>query len=158
MVDGIDTPPSSALTSQVLITQDHTVITISRTFPIARRFLPLRQSWIPVSSLLAALGAFINGKEESTVKASQCETDVISTLFLERPEGKHRTYSVPFFYVVYHLSLHCSCMPVPYYEYLSNILYFYPHDLDFPGLAIPEGKLCHMKLLLVHNMQLQQDA
>lgn len=51
---------------------------------------------------------------ESSVKASQYETDVISTFFLERPEGKQRIFSVPFFYVVYHLSLHCSYMPTPY--------------------------------------------
>jgi hypothetical protein len=62
-VGGADTPPSGMLTSQVLITQDHVAINVSRTFTITRRVLPLRQFWIPVSSLLAALGAFINGKD-----------------------------------------------------------------------------------------------
>ena len=54
---------TSVLTSQVLITQDHTTIAVTRTFSITRRVLPLRQIWIPLSSLLAALGAFINGKD-----------------------------------------------------------------------------------------------
>jgi len=62
-VGGIDAPPSGTLTSQVLITQEHAAITVSRTFTLTRRVLPLRQVWIPVSSLLAALGAFINGKD-----------------------------------------------------------------------------------------------
>ena len=40
----------------------------------------------------------------------------------------------------------------------SRTLYLYAHRLDFPGLAIPERKLCHMKLPLVHDMQLHQHA
>jgi hypothetical protein len=45
-----DTASSNVLTSQVLITQDRTTITVTRTFPITRRVLPLRQFWIPLSS------------------------------------------------------------------------------------------------------------
>src|SRR2546421_12876276 len=36
-------------------------------------------------------------------KACPCDCNVISTLFLERPESIRRISSVPFFYVVYHL-------------------------------------------------------
>lgn len=63
VVDGTDILSPSVLTSQVLITQDHSAIPISHTFTITRRFLPLRQIWIPISSLLASLSAFINGKD-----------------------------------------------------------------------------------------------
>src|SRR5216110_1007362 len=49
-----DIPSSNALTSQILITQDHTTTTVSRTFTIGRRLHPLRQIWLPASSLLAA--------------------------------------------------------------------------------------------------------
>ncbi len=73
-------------------------------------------------------------------------------------EGKQRIFSVPFFYVVYHLSLHCSCMPASYYKYLSNILYFYSHRFNFIGFTIPKRKLCHMKLLLIHTVQLHQHS
>src|SRR6266567_1509883 len=52
-VVGTDIASSNMLTSQVLITQDHTTIAVTRTFPITRRVLPLRQFWIPLSSLLA---------------------------------------------------------------------------------------------------------
>lgn len=62
-VVGTDATPSGVLTSQVLIRQDHTTTAISRTFPITRRVLSLQQFWIPLSSLLAVLGAFINGKD-----------------------------------------------------------------------------------------------
>jgi len=63
LVSGEDTPLSSRLTVQVLITQDHPATTVSRDFTTTRRILPLRQIWIPVSSLLATLGVFINGKD-----------------------------------------------------------------------------------------------
>ena len=63
LVSGEDTPLSSRLTVQVLITQDHPATTVSRDFTTTRRILPLRQIWIPASSLLATLGVFINGKD-----------------------------------------------------------------------------------------------
>ncbi len=62
-VDEATAPPFSALTSHVLIMQDHAAITRSYTFTTTMRFLPLLQFWFPVSSLLTALGAFINRKD-----------------------------------------------------------------------------------------------
>ncbi len=62
-VDGAESFSSGTLTSRVLITQDQTTRTVSQSFTTARRILPLRQIWLPVSSLLAALVVFINGKD-----------------------------------------------------------------------------------------------
>lgn len=63
-VDGAESFTSGMMTTRVLITtQDQTTRTVSQTFTTARRVFPLRQFWLPVSSLLAALVVFINGKD-----------------------------------------------------------------------------------------------
>ena len=56
---------SGSLTSQVLIIENTLTLTrtVTRTFSLPTRLIPLQKYWLPVSSLLAVLGVFINAKD-----------------------------------------------------------------------------------------------
>jgi len=54
---------TGSLTSQVLVAVNTPSQTVMRTFSLPKRPIPLQKYWLPVSSLLAALGVFINAKD-----------------------------------------------------------------------------------------------